>query len=89
MCLIYITLYQQNRANETIQSGKLVRTKLTSIYCANGKSKSSLYFRNSEGVIKHVNISYPDCLKFKRGDTIGVFENMEDDWYEIDPASLK
>ena len=78
--LIFITFYQQQKANETYQSGKLYKTKVTNIDCTIGKSKSRLYFRNSQGSVKHVNIKYLDCLKFNKGDTISVYENSDEDW---------
>lgn len=88
-CLIFVIYFQNKKAKETIQSGNLIKTVVRNIDCTIGKSKSRLYFKNSDGIIKHVNLQYSDCLKFNKGDTIGVFENKEDDWYEIDPNALK
>lgn len=69
---------------KTINTGLKIKTAIINIDCSNGRTKSRLYFKNSKKQIKHVNVNRIECEKYKIGDTIFVFENDKNDWYEID-----
>jgi hypothetical protein len=87
--IIFIFYYQERMAKITLQSGKKIQVWIFKVDCTTGKTKSRPYFGNEKGEIKHVNVNYQDCERFKVDDTIYVYENKDKDWYEIDPASIK
>ena len=74
--------------NKTINNGGRINTSIIQIDCRSGKTKSRLYFRNLKHEVKHINVSFHQCNSYKIGDTITVFINEENDWYEIDPSTL-
>ena len=86
--LIYIN-YGQNKMYETTsKTGKRFQTVITNVDCTNGKTRSRLYFKYENNEVKHVNVTYSQCNMFNIGDTISVFVNEKEEWFEIDPTSL-
>ena len=85
---VFINYYQTSKNEKTIRNGKKLKTRIIDVGCTTGKGKSRLYFRDEHNQIKHVNVTYLQCKEFRDGDTISIFVNVMDDWYEIDPASL-
>ena len=72
--------------DQTITKGAKIRASIINIDCSDGRrTKSRLYFKNSRNEVKHVNINYAECQKYKVNDTIYVYVNTEKDWYEIAP----
>ena len=69
---------------DTFKKGKKLRVAVLNVICTDGKAQSSLYFRNNNNEVKHVNVNYHDCLKYKAGDSITVILNKESDWYLLD-----
>ena len=84
---VFISYYQSNMYKDTINTGVKFKAPITNIDCTNGRSKSRLSFRNNNKEVKHVNVDYTECQKYKIGDTISIYENTDKDWYEIDPFS--
>ena len=74
---------------ETVTTGVKMKVRVANVTCTEGKGRSSLWFRNDNNEVKHVNIPLSDCKNFKVGDSITIFVNKDNDWYEIDPAMLK
>ena len=88
--IVFVQFYQDKMYNETLTKGAIIRTTVIDIGCTDSKrAKSRLYFRNSKNEMKHVNISYLQCMKYKLGDTILLYANEEGDWYEIDPNLVR
>ena len=85
--LVLTYYYKRNRYADTLSTGKKLKTAVTNVWCSDGKGRSSLYFLTEKGEVQHVNVSYRDCLRYKRGDTIQVYVSTKGDWYEIDPPS--
>jgi hypothetical protein len=85
--LVFGSYYKRNRYADTVSTGKKLKTVVTNVWCTEGKGRSSLYFVTEKGEVQHVNVSYRDCQRYKRGDTIQVSVSKTEDWYEIDPAS--
>jgi ribosomal protein S17 len=73
---------------DTIENGINYKARIIDVGCSD-RTKSRLYFKNLKNKKNHVNVSKSDCLMFKVGDTISVFENKTAEWYEIDPGSLR
>lgn len=87
--LLFMQYYQNKRHNEAEIRGAKIRVLITKVSCNNGRLKSSLYFRNRRNEVKHVNVSYVVCKQHKEGDTVIVFANEANDWYEIDLNNIK
>lgn len=87
--LAYTGFYQYKKYRDTFVNGVNFKARIIEVGCSGAGTYSRLYFSNLKKEKKHVNVSKSDCLLFKVGDTISVFENKKEDWYEIDPASLR
>jgi hypothetical protein len=88
LLLAYMGFYQYKKYRDTLVNGIKFKTQIIEVSCTGGSTKSRLYFRNMNEYKKHVNVKKSDCLLFKVGDSISVFENKTEDWYEIDPGCL-
>jgi hypothetical protein len=88
--IVFVQFSQGKTYNETVTKGVKIRTTVIDIGCTDSKrAKSRLYFRNSRNEIKHINISYLECMKYKVGEPISLYANEEGDWYEIDPNLVR
>lgn len=87
--LFYISFRQDKMRDTALSKGKKIKAIISKVYCTNAKSKSSLYFIDEKNVVRHVNVTYYQCNLYRPGDTITVFVNEQDDWYEIDPATVR
>lgn len=84
--LVFMYYYQAKMSSETMLSGEKLLVVVINVECISTKTKGRLYFKNDKDVVKHVNLSYGDCKEYKIGDTISVYNNKDDDWYELDPT---
>jgi hypothetical protein len=74
---------------ETINNGLRYTVSITHVDCVIKPGMAKLYFRDEQRKVHHVNVPYRFCKSFKVGDSVSVFINLDSDWYEIDPMSLK
>jgi hypothetical protein len=87
--LAYTGFYQYKKYRDTFVNGINFKTQIIEVSCTGGGTKSRFYFRNMKGDKKYVNVSKSDCLLFKVGDSISVFENKTEDWYEKEPGATQ
>lgn len=83
--LIVLSIWKDKLYNDTLIKNQKVTVTILNVVCLPGKGQSSLYFRDQQNKINHVNINNQDCPKYNKGDAITVLYNQEQGWYFIQP----
>lgn len=83
--LIALSIWKDTVYNDTLIKNQKVTVTILNVVCLSGKGQSSLYFKDQQNKINHVNIDNQDCQKYNKGDTITILYNQEQDWFFIEP----
>ena len=83
--LVGFTIWKDKVYTDTVSKDERVTVKIINVVCTSGKGQSSLYFRDQQYKVNHVNVNHQDCNKYKEGDLVTLLYNKEQDWYFVKP----